>query len=191
MSEMVEPIHADSMFSVSFSGEIHERLSYEYLDPEGYYKRVTRDDDLLRAEVVKLVDNMQHFLDRERVEINKQKVRSRVSYADIFLKGSSEVVSVVYLIDFATRFKPAINQIETWLEEEEAPYDFEILWRFPVGTEITDIDTMLQHEVYDDVVTLWAFEGEQVGGYERMEFKLPSERLDTRTRTAQENLESE
>ena len=83
-------------------------------------------------------------------------------------------------------FKPALNQIETWLDEEEAPYDFEILWRFPVGTEIIEIDTMLQYEVYEDVVTLWAFEGEQVGGYERMEFKLPDERLDTRTRTAQE-----
>lgn len=186
MSEMVEPIHADSMFSVSYSGEIHERLCYEYLDPEGYYRGVVRDDDLLRAEVVKLVDNMQHFLDRERVEINKQKVRSHVSYADIFLKGSSEVVSVVYLIDFATRFEPAINQIETWLEEEKAPYDFEILWRFPVGTEIIDIDTMLQYEIYEDLITLWAFEGEQVGGYERMKFKLPVERLDTRTKAAQE-----
>ena len=185
MSEMVEPIHADSMFSVSFSGEIHERLCYEYLDPEGYYRKVVRDDDLLRAEVVKLVDNMQHFLDRERVEINKQRVRSHVSYADIFLKGSSEVVSVVYLIDFATHFNSDTNQIETWLEEEEAPYDFEILWRFPVGTEILDIDTMLQYEIYDDVVTLWAFEGERVGGYERMEFKLPPERLDTRTKSNQ------
>ncbi|MFX0056566.1 MAG: hypothetical protein ACFFAX_03985 [Promethearchaeota archaeon] len=186
MSEMVEPIHADSLFSVSHSGEIHERLCYEYLDPEGYYRKVIRDDDLLRAEIVKLVDNMQRFLDKERVEINKQKVRSQVSYADIFLKGSSEVVSIVYLIDFATQFKPDVNQIETWLEEEEAPYDFEILWRFPVGTEIIEIDTMLQYEIYDDVVTLWAFEGEQVGGYERMEFKLPVDKLDTRTRAAQE-----
>jgi hypothetical protein len=186
MSEMVEPIHADSLFSVSHPGEIHERLCYEYIDPEGYYRSVIRDDDLLRAEIVKLVDNMQRFLDRERVEINKQKVRSQVNYADIFLKGSSEVVSVVYLIDFATQFKPDVNQIETWLEEEEAPYDFEILWRFPVGTEIIEIDTMLQYEIYEDVVTLWAFEGEQVGGYERMEFRLPIERLDTRTQASQE-----
>ncbi|MFW9968099.1 MAG: hypothetical protein ACFFEA_13170 [Candidatus Thorarchaeota archaeon] len=184
MSDMVEPIHADSMFSVSYSGEIHERLCYEYLDPEGYYRRVVRDDDLLRAEIIKLVDNMQNFLDRERVEINRQRVRSQVSYADIFLKGSSEVVSVVYLIDFATQFEPVINKIETWLEEEEAPYDFEILWRFPVGTEIIEIDTMLQYEVYEDIVMLWAFEGEEVGGYERMEFKLPVERLDTRAKSA-------
>lgn len=181
-SEMVEPLHADSMFSVSHSGEIHERLCYDYLDPEGYYRRVIRDDDLLRAEVMKLADNMQHFLDRERVEINRHRVRSRVSYADIFLKGSSEVVSVVYLIDFATQFESGRNRIETWLEEEIAPYDFEILWRFPVGTKIVEIDTLLEYEIYDDIVSLWAFEGDNVGGYERMEFELPITRLDTRTK---------
>ncbi|MFW9845683.1 MAG: hypothetical protein ACFFD6_02960 [Candidatus Thorarchaeota archaeon] len=181
-SEMVEPLHADSLFSVSHSGEIHERLCYEYLDPERYYRRVVHDDDLLRTEVMKLADNMQYFLDKERVEINGQRVRSRVSYADIFLKGASEVVSVVYLIDFATQFEVRKNKIETWLEEEVAPYDFEILWRFPVGTKIIEIDTLLEYEIYDDIASLWAFEGDSVGGYERMEFELPDIRLDTRTK---------
>ncbi|MFX0108722.1 MAG: hypothetical protein ACFE7R_10580, partial [Candidatus Hodarchaeota archaeon] len=164
-----------------YSGEIHERLTYEYLDPEGYYRRVISDDDLLGTEVRKLATNMQYFLDKERVEINKERVRSIVSYADIYLKGRTEVVAVVYLIDFATQFNPKRNEIETWLEEEEAPYDFEILWRFPVGTKIVEIDTLLEHEVYDDIVSLWAFEGDHVGGYERMVFDLPDERIDTRS----------
>ena len=102
-SELVEPVHADSFFSVSRTGEIHERLSYEYIDPEGYYRRVIRDEDLLRKEVEKLADNMQSFLDQERVEINSERVRSRVDYCDLFLKGATEVVSVIYLIDFAGR----------------------------------------------------------------------------------------
>lgn len=180
LSELVEPVHADSFFSVSRSGEIHERLCYEYLDPEGYYRRVLRDEDLLRKEVEKLAGNMQYFLDQERVEINKEQVRSRVDYCDIFLKGATEVVSVIYLIDFAGRFKEGTNKIETWLEEEEAPYDFEILWRFPVGTHIKEIETTLDFEIYGDVVTLWAQEGDEVGGYERMEFVLPGKILDTR-----------
>jgi hypothetical protein len=183
MSEMVEPVHAESFFSVSKSGEIHERLSYEYIDPEGYYKKVIRDDDLLRLEVEKLATNMQYFLDKERVEINGVRVKSIVNYADIFLKGSSDVVAVVYLIDFATKFDLKLNKIETWLEEETAPYDFEILWRFPVGTNIEEVDTLLEYEVYNDVIALWAFEGDHVGGYERMVFTLPSEHLDTRTQS--------
>jgi hypothetical protein len=172
LSELVEPVHADSFFSVSKSGEVHERLCYEYLDPEGYYRRVIRDEGLLRKEVEKLADNMQHFLDKERVEINSERVKSRVDYCDIFLKGATEVVSVIYLIDFAGRFQEGTNKIETWLEEEEAPYDFEILWRFPVGTNIKEIETTLEFEIYGDLVTLWAHEGDEVGGYERMEFDL-------------------
>jgi hypothetical protein len=178
LSEMVEPLHADSFFSVSQTGEVHERLCYEYLDPEGFYRRVIRDERLLKKEVEKLVDNMQFFLDQERVEINGARVRSRVDYCDIFLKGASEVVAVVYLIDFAGRFKPTANKIETWLEEEEAPYDFEIIWRFPIGSQIKEIETALDFEIYGDLVTLWALEGDAVGGYERMEFEIPKESLD-------------
>ena len=172
LEDYVEPIHADSFFSVSLNGEIHERLSFEYLDPEGYYRKVIRDDDLLRKEVEKLAGNMQHFLDLERVEINKNRVRSTVSYCDIYTKGHSDVASVVYLIDFSGIFTEGENRIETWLEEEEAPYDFEILWRFPKGTTITEVETIMEYEIYDDILSLWAFEGEAVGGYERLQFIL-------------------
>ncbi|MBD3407653.1 MAG: hypothetical protein GF411_16165 [Candidatus Lokiarchaeota archaeon] len=182
LSEMVEPIHADSFFSVAISGEIHEKLSFEYLDPDGYYKRVLRDEELFGKEIEKLADNMQYYLDKERVEINTERVRSNVVYVDIFPKGVSDVVAVTYMIDFAGRFKEGENKIVTWLEEEIAPYDFEIIWRFPAGTKITDIDTMLEFEIYNDLVVLWALEGEEVGGYERMEFALPEKVLDTRTK---------
>ena len=178
--DMVEPIHAYSFFSVGRSGEIHEKLVFEYLDLDGHYKKIIRDDDLLKKEAEKLASNMQFFLNLERVEINREKVKSRVDYVDIFLKGHSDVVSIVYLIDFAGQFVSGINTIETWLEEEIAPYDFEIIWRFPVGTIIKKIDTLLEYHVYDDIITLWALSGQDVGGYERMEFELPTIHLDTR-----------
>lgn len=173
ISDLVEPIHAESFFSVGATGEIHERLCYEYLDPEGYYKRVIRDQQMLANETEKLAANMQHFLDLERVEINGKRVRSKVIYCDIYLKGHSDVVAIVYLIDFTGRFVGGMNKIETWLEEETAPYDFEIIWRFPIGTKIAKIDTQLEYEIYDDLVSLWAGEGEDVGGYEKMVFILP------------------
>lgn len=182
LSDLVEPVHADSFFSVSSNGEIHERLSFEYVDSEGHYREVCRDPDLLRKEIIKLSSNMQYFLDLERVEINQERVKSIVNYTDIVLKGGSDVVAVVYIIDFAGRFRKGVNSIQTWLEEEIAPYDFEILWRFPVGTNIIEIDTLLQYEINQDFVTLWAQEGDSVGGYEKMEFELPDEQFDTRTK---------
>ncbi|MHA2425632.1 MAG: hypothetical protein ACXAEF_12655 [Candidatus Thorarchaeota archaeon] len=185
-SDLVEPIHAESFFSVSSSGEIHERLSFEYLDPEGHYLNVIGDHDLLLKEIQKLSINMQHFLDKERVEINGERVASIVRYTDIFPKGASKVVAVVYLIDFGGKLQPGPNKIQTWLEIETAPYDFEIIWRFPVGTKIGEIDTKLEYDIYRDLVVLWAEEGMKVGGYELMEFVLPEHPLDTRVKTDEE-----
>jgi hypothetical protein len=178
LSELVEPVHADSFFSVSTTGEIHERLCYEYLDLSNYYRKVLRDEELLGDEVEKMASNLQDFLDKERVEINSERVKSKVKYCDIYLKGDTDVVGVVYLIDFAGHFHRETNTIETWLEEENAPYDFEILWRFPAGTKIVEIVTLLEFEIYGDIVSLWAMEGEDVGGYERMAFGLPTRALD-------------
>ncbi len=180
MSDMVEPVHADSFFSVSRTGEFHERLNFEYLDMSGYYRKVIRDEKLLAKEVEKLAGNMQFFLDKERVEINSERVRSRVDYCDIFLKGDTDVVSVIYLIDFAGKFVEGHNVIETWLEEEQAPYNFEILWRFPVGTKIIDVETTMEFDIYDDIISLWAMDGDDVGGYEKIIFELPPSTLDTR-----------
>jgi hypothetical protein len=177
-SDLVEPIHADSFFSVSRSGEIHERLCFEYLDEEGYYRKAVQRQELLEPEIRKLSTNMQYFLDQERVEINGERVTSTVAYTDVFLKGASSVVAVVYLIDFSGRIKDGANAIETWLEEEIAPYDFEILWRFPVGTKVLEIETRLEHEIYGDIISLWAYMGEDVGGHERMSFLVPPSRFD-------------
>lgn len=180
MSDMVEPVHASSFFSVSQTGEIHEQLNFEYLDIEGFYRKVIRDETLLTKEVEKLVDNMQYFLDKEKVEINGERVRSRVDYCDIFLKGDTDVVSVIYLIDFAGKFTSSENVIETWLEEEQAPYDFEILWRFPIGTKIIEVETTMEFEIYNDIISLWAMDGDDVGGYEKIVFRLPPTSLDNR-----------
>ena len=174
MSDMVEPVHASSFFSVSHTGEIHEQLNFEYVDMAGYYRKVIRDEDLLAMEVDKLVNNMQYFLDKERVEINSERVRSQIDFCDIYPKGQTDVVSVIYLIDFTGKFVNDQNVIETWLEEEQAPYDFEILWRFPLGTKIVEVETAMDFDIYDDIISLWAIDGDDVGGYEKLVFKLPS-----------------
>ncbi|TFH02281.1 MAG: hypothetical protein E4H14_17775 [Candidatus Thorarchaeota archaeon] len=128
----------------------------------------------------KLADNMQYFLDKEKVEINGERVKSRVDYCDIYLKGDTDVGSVIYLIDFTGKFTGGKNVIETWLEEEEAPYDFEILWRFPIGSKIVEVETTMDFEIYKDIISLWAMDGDEVGGYEKIIFELPTSKRDSR-----------
>ncbi len=177
----VEPVHAESFFSVARSGEVHERLYFEYRDYDGYYAELLRDSESFGEEIGKLSTNLQYYLDQERVEFNGEEVKSIVRYTDIVMKGVTNFVAVLYLIDFAGRFAPTKNIIETWLERETAPYDFEIIWRFPAGTKIEKVDTELEYEVYGDFIVLWALEGDEVGGYEKMVFEFPENVLDTRS----------
>lgn len=176
----VEPIHAESFFSVARSGEVHERLYFEYRDYDSYYSDLLGNNAAFGDEIAKLSNNMQYYLDQERVEFNGEQVTSIVRYTDIVMKGHTNFVAVLYLIDFAGRFTPTRNIIETWLERETAPYDFEIIWRFPAGTKIEPIETELEYEIFGDFVVLWALEGDKVGGYEKMVFEFSETVLDTR-----------
>lgn len=168
----MEPTHAEAFFSVSSTGEIHERLSYDYVDEGGYYRRVLSDQELLDAEITKLSTNMQRILDAERVEINGRRTMSDVEYVDIIMRDARSLVSAIFLIDFCGQFE-RINRIETWIEEEEAPYDFEIFWRFPRGTRLLEVHTQLEYDNHGDILSLWASTGDRVGGYERLVFELP------------------
>ncbi len=175
-SDRVVPIHAEAFFSLSVDGEIHQRLCFEYHDPTGHYRGVLLDDALYSEEVTQLSDNMQRFLDEERIEINGTRVRPVISYTDIFLKGTTDVVAIVYLIDLRCRFQKTKNRVEFWSDEEIATYDYEILWRFPCGSSITNVETSLQYETLGDILLLWAWKGDNVGGHEVIEFALPQDK---------------
>ncbi len=172
-SDDVVPVHAESFFSLCMGGEIHQRLCFEYRDPHGHYRNVLLDDELYSEEVARLSDNMQFFLDEEHIEVNNVKVRSVVNYMDIFLKGNTDVVAIVYLIDMRCRLKRVNNRIEFWSDEETAAYDYEILWRFPCGSRVLNVESQLQFELLDDMLLLWAWSGDHVGGHELIEFSLP------------------
>ncbi|MHA1740550.1 MAG: hypothetical protein ACTSVD_00475 [Candidatus Thorarchaeota archaeon] len=178
--DLVEPIYATAFFSVAQTGEVHEILTFEYSDPEGYYARVLADDTLFEAEVSKVWSNMQYFLDKERVEINGERVRAIINHVDIMARGA-KTVATVFVIDFAGRFMRGTNRIETWIEEEEAPYDFDIIWRFPVGSKVLEVDTQLDYDILGDIIVLFAERGQRVGGYERITFEMPVVPFDTRT----------
>ncbi len=168
----IVPIHAEAFFSVSKTGEIHQRLIFDYDDPGEYYYSLLDDDLKLNEEIEKVVLNMQEFLDEEKVILNKIRVRPKVTFCDIIHRGRPDIPSITFVIEFKGTFFEGKNVIDTYTEKEYAPYDFEVIWKFPDGTEIVDIDTPLHYEIQDSILYLWAYEGEKVGGAERIAFVM-------------------
>jgi len=168
----IVPIHAEAFFSVSKTGEIHQRLIFDYDDPDEYYYSIIDDEMKLADELGKVSANMQDFLDDETVIINKIKVRPKVIFCDIIHRGKPEIPSITFVIEFKGTFFEGKNLIDTYTDEEYAPYDFEVVWKFPEGSEIIDVDTPLHYEIDGTILYLWAYEGEKVGGREKIAFSL-------------------
>ena len=172
LEDEVEPIHAEAFFSVCRTGEIHQRLIFDYDDPEGYYYSVVNDDIKLNEEISKVVVNLQNYLDDEEVIINKIRVKPKVAFCDIIHRGNLDIPSITFVIRYMATFFEGKNIIDTTSDEEYAPYDFEVVWSFPEGTEITLVDTPLHYDIDGSILYLWAYEGESVGGHEIIEFIL-------------------
>ncbi len=58
--------------------------------------------------------------------------------------------------------------------QEIAEYDIEVLYLFPKGTQIIEVDTPLEYEIRGPILLVWARKGDKVGGYEAVHFKFPS-----------------
>ena len=76
------------------------------------------------------------------------------------------------VIYFEGRFSKGNNIFESWTEEERATYDFEVYWYFPPKTAIIEVDSPMDYDPQDNILILWARKGDEVGGYEKIVFKL-------------------
>ena len=171
--EKILPLHANSFFIVSGDGSFNQILSYDYYDPKGYYDRLTHRPIDFEKEINKLWSNMQDFLDEETIKINDTAVRPLVRYVDIGHRGSETTPFITWIIFFRGRFKRDENSFESWTEKERATYDFEVYWSFPPGTTILEINSPMDYEPQGNLLVLWARKGDQVGGYEKIVFRLP------------------
>lgn len=170
--EGIFPVHANSFFIVSRDGAFNQILTYDYYDPSGYYSLLTHRPLDFKKEINKLWSNMQDFLDEETIKVNDVVVRPLVKHVDIEHRGSETTPFLTWIIYFEGRFSKGNNIFETWTEEERATYDFEVYWYFPPKTAIIEIDSPMDYDPQDNILILWARKGDEVGGYEKIVFKL-------------------
>ena len=155
------------------TGDIIEQIIFEYIDEEGIYEEILSDEDLRQEELKKIRRNMQAFLDEEIVKINGVEVRPMVFHVDIGLAGSINRPFIKYLIRFAGDFKEDLNIYENIYEPEEAEYNYSVIWVFPEGARIVDVDVGVTYFVGpSNILRFYVRKGFKTSGVERISFVL-------------------
>lgn len=172
--ERIKPLHAQCFFSVSRRGEFHQFLTYDYMDPDGYYAELVHAaEEQYEEEMSRLIANMQSFLDSEVVKVNGRRVRPRVLSISMEHRGVREVPCITWLIWFKGRAKGGVNVFENFSEQEVAEYDFEVAWLFPWRSKVLEVQVPTDYEVVGGrALFIWARKGDRVGGYEKIVFEL-------------------
>jgi len=168
----IRPVHAICHFTVSRNGEFNQILIYDYYDPKGYYAKLLHKPKALRNNLLKITLNMQEFLNEEIVKINGEVAKPKVTNTQLIHRGFKDSPSIVFTIRFSGKLRRGVNVFENLSSEEEAPYDFETTWIFPLRSRV--LETLLRGYVntYGNIVIIDVRKGEKVGGYEKIIFKI-------------------
>ncbi len=170
----VQPLFASSVFSISPPLEVFQVLIYDYIDPEGTYQKLLEEEDEFQREAEKLWLNMTEFLNAEKVYLNDERVKQQLLHVDIGLRGRADAPYFQWVIHFSGTPSQDINSMKSEVTQEIAEYDIEVLYLFPKGTQIIEVDTPLEYEIRGPILLVWARKGDKVGGYEAVHFKFPS-----------------
>ncbi|EHP70468.1 hypothetical protein MetMK1DRAFT_00009710 [Metallosphaera yellowstonensis MK1] len=167
MSDRVKPVYARGFFSVSSDGWVNQLVVFYYYDPESYYAGLSPDE--LSKERETLKENMQYFLDQERIAINGKVTKARVRIVRIGLI-STNYPFVEYVIDFKGETRRGENVYENEYEREVAEYPYEALWIFP--GQVTSHSLAGNVKVFNNVLELTVSPGTETGGLEWIKFRL-------------------
>ncbi len=169
----VQPLFASSIFSISPILEVYQVIIYDYHDPEGVYERILKDEEALQREVTLIHANMSKFLAAENVFINDERVEQQILHVDIGLRGRPQIAYFQWVVHFQGTPRDGENELSSDIEEELAEYDIDVLYMFPGGTRIIEVETPMEYEIRNPLLFVWGQKGDIVGGYEAVRFKFP------------------
>ncbi|MDT7905329.1 MAG: hypothetical protein RQ863_01810 [Sulfolobales archaeon] len=167
MSEKVRPVYARGFFSFSADGRVNQLVVFYYYDPEAYYVGLSKEE--LSEEINVLKENMQRFLDDEKIMINGKMVRARVRHVRIGFV-SINYPFIEYVIDFKGNLVKGENVYENEYENEITEYPYEAIWVFP--GPITSYRLAGKVSVLENLLELEVLPGTETGGLEWIRFKL-------------------
>ncbi|MFX1467005.1 MAG: hypothetical protein ACFFA5_11090, partial [Promethearchaeota archaeon] len=147
-------------------------LIYNYFDEKQVYQKLCASNNF-DEEMDKIKDNMQYFLDQDRVLVNHEEKRMKLREVELKFKDRlPEYPQLNFMIIIRCKLKEGNNVIEFYMEDEIAPYNFQIKYHFPHGSEIIEVESLLSFKIIDNKIIMAAKKGNRVGGYEKIIFKL-------------------
>ncbi|MEM1583525.1 MAG: hypothetical protein QXF28_06335 [Nitrososphaerota archaeon] len=169
----VEPLHAQAFFRVDTSGLFSEILIFDYYDNAHYYYSLIEDEDGYGREMERLLNVMNEFLREEKVLVNDEEVGVEALLVDLDFRGSPELPTITYLIEFYTKLCSGLNKYECHYEMGLAEYDYEVYWILPSEARIVEVEISGEYEILDDRIMVAKMRrGEPYNGYEKIVFKL-------------------
>ena len=171
-SSMVKPVYGLSFFNIGYHG-IYYSIVFDYIDPLGYYKKISEDLSMLYDEINNLYGNMQKALDEEIVKINGRKYRSRVINVDIGFRSDYRYPYIVFNIAVDCKLSRGRNVYENIYRDTVAEYPYVSYWIFPNGSEILDVDISGDVFINKNILGVRVMKGYSIRGYERIVFALP------------------
>ncbi|MGC9105281.1 MAG: hypothetical protein ACP5HQ_02500 [Thermoprotei archaeon] len=167
MNDNVRPIYARGFFSVSIDGQVNQLIVFYYFDPDAYYAGLSYEE--LKRENQRLRDNLQYFLDEEKISINGIRVRAKVRYSRIGLI-STNYPFAEFVVDFRGPLLKGENVYENEYEREVAEYPYEAIWVFP--GEVVDFKMAGRVRKHNNILEVLVDPGTETGGVEWIKFRL-------------------
>ncbi len=172
MSSSVVPVYAQGFFIMSRLGRVTQIVVFDYYDPEKYYLSLLRKGSL-EEELSRIEENMQYFLDEERVYINGVRVYPKVISTTLGFRGDVTRPYITFIIEFGGPVRVGLNKYEDYYEEEVVEYDYEFTWFFPEGWKVRGAELAVPYEIIEDrVLVARVRKGTKVGPYEAILFEV-------------------
>jgi hypothetical protein len=167
----LRPRYGYGLFSVDSAGEFRQKVIFFYWDPEEELYHAVATPESRMKELASLKENMQFFVDSERIVINGEEVKARVVHVDVGFVSNPRRPFIEFLILFKGRLVRGVNRYENYYETERVEYDYRVTWILPEGFKFLKADFGFPYEVFDDrVVVINVKKGSTTPGYEYMEF---------------------
>lgn len=170
----MRPRYGYGLFNVDSSGEFRQKVVFFYWDPKGEFYRAVSTHESRMRELASLRENMQFFVDGERIVVNGEEVKARVVHVDVGFVANPKRPFIEFLILFKGRLTKGLNRYENYYEAEEVEYDYRVTWVLPEGFKLVRADFGFPYEVIDGrIVVINVKKGATTPGYEFMEFLAP------------------
>lgn len=174
--QILKPVYGQGIFYLFPNGLITYLIIFDYIDPElEYFNLLKNNEDLLDKEIASLKENMQRFLDEEKMLINGKRVKSKVREAWIEIRGDPKRPSIMFLIEMY--FEPSLKGrilYEDYYNEETAEYDYTVHWIFPVCIKVLDYNITGYLKLKQGHLEIKVKKGSRTSDYESILFDASS-----------------